>query len=315
MGLTETLADRDTSSPGIGKPALSLEDIEEYITNCSILPCTFTEHDEIEGAWVLDRFGQREDVTFRPEVFDVHPYSLKFLTYGEPLFDEILAMIQPPNFSEEPQGLARISATEFDSHSYYGQDGKRVGFGEILDCAAGEEWGDWEVERIDEDFRDMLTARLRLEAEVLERRNRGKYLAALEEARIILQKLAYLEMAGAKSPDFFDGEGPLLVFGNIFGSLRRHERPPYRALAMLIDKSRIETDPTDSFYIRLCNSSNRKLSEERNRLETRGNTVLRNLRQFQEHRSKDTNGQVGILLTFYTAQRCNKAVKGAQEFA
>lgn len=275
MGLTETLADQDTSSPGIGKPAVSLEEIEEYITSCSILPCTFSRHEKITGAWVLDYFGKKEDVTFRPEVFDAHPYSLKFLTYGEPLFDEILDMIQPPNFNEEPEGLARISAMEADAHCYYGQNGKRVGFPAILDYSIGEEWGDWEVERIEEDFRNMLSARLRLEAEVLERRNRGKYLAALEEARIVLQKLAYLEMVGAKSPDFFDGDGPLLMFSSTIESLKRFGKPPYRALIMLSDEARINLDPTNQYYLRLQKDSRRNLSKERTQLEKRGLSILK----------------------------------------
>src|SRR5690606_33662535 len=53
--------------------------------------------------------GLRRSVTFRPELFARYPYRLRLLTWGQPLFAELLAAVSPPAVGQEPGGLGLYS--------------------------------------------------------------------------------------------------------------------------------------------------------------------------------------------------------------
>jgi hypothetical protein len=72
----------------------------------------FQHHPTLPGALYLDLNGRRWEVTFDPAVADAHPGRVRLLTLGEPLLEELLALVGPPVSVETGRGLVRARAGE-----------------------------------------------------------------------------------------------------------------------------------------------------------------------------------------------------------
>ncbi|BAZ33960.1 helicase-like protein (plasmid) [Cylindrospermum sp. NIES-4074] len=89
--------DLDADLAEIQKPIASTpfmpETIEQLFTSSAILQASGVQFERrSEGTWQLNYKGQNYMVTFYPNIFDEIP-SLRFMNFGEPLFEELLQAV------------------------------------------------------------------------------------------------------------------------------------------------------------------------------------------------------------------------------
>jgi superfamily II DNA or RNA helicase len=75
---------------------VSLADLEQVLTQSAATAHRFEPHAEIAHAFWLDWHGNKIAVTFNATCFDRHPSTVQFLSYGNPLLDELLASVPAP---------------------------------------------------------------------------------------------------------------------------------------------------------------------------------------------------------------------------
>jgi len=75
---------------------VDLKGLEQWLCQSQATGGCFDKSAAIEGAYTLMREGQNLAVTFDPDVFDRHPDSVRFMTYGNPLMDEMLNNVDSP---------------------------------------------------------------------------------------------------------------------------------------------------------------------------------------------------------------------------
>ncbi len=92
--------------------------LQETLTKSNAIGHRFTPHPEIPNAFLLRWQEQSLPVTFSPECFDQHSDTVRLLTYGSPLLDEILKSIPAP---EDFPGLERRETHDgIDLCAWYG---------------------------------------------------------------------------------------------------------------------------------------------------------------------------------------------------
>ncbi|XHX78562.1 MAG: helicase-related protein [Stenomitos frigidus ULC029] len=77
----------------IAPAPFSVADIEQLFTTSALLKaCEATFELEGNGVWMLKYRSQAYRITFEPVVFDEHP-SLRLMTFGEPIFEDLLQIV------------------------------------------------------------------------------------------------------------------------------------------------------------------------------------------------------------------------------
>ena len=89
---------------------VKLADLERLLTQSESMKSLWGPHPEILGAWILRWNDGEIPVTFDRELFDRLPETLRFLTYGEPLFEEFLKSVSPMPAASPNLPLIRLSA-------------------------------------------------------------------------------------------------------------------------------------------------------------------------------------------------------------
>ena len=85
-------------------PPVKAAELEEFFVGSATLARRFRPDGDIEGAFLLD--GER--VTFRPDIGDQHPETLRLLTFGDRLFSDILDEFAQP-------GVPRFGITRVET--------------------------------------------------------------------------------------------------------------------------------------------------------------------------------------------------------
>lgn len=99
-------------APGTGPAVVTMAQLEATLVRSRLFGNYFRPHGVIAGAYVLTWRGTEQVVTFKPMVFDEHPYSVQFLTYGNPLLSEILASAPAPTGGSGPSGGLGVVSTK-----------------------------------------------------------------------------------------------------------------------------------------------------------------------------------------------------------
>ena len=86
----DQLVDESIHASGGLESPVTLTEIERLFLNSESTRHRFLPHGIIEGAYRFNSENDMREVTFRPPVFDRHPYSVELLTYGNPTFDTLL---------------------------------------------------------------------------------------------------------------------------------------------------------------------------------------------------------------------------------
>jgi len=245
----------DTVEAGAAIPApVTLPELERAIVQSAAMKGRFEPHPQIAGAHFLDWHGGYEAVTFNPALFDQHPNTLRLLTYGGGLLEEILQAVEPPVDGTAAGQTVRCSqASPWPLVGFYGAvDGCPIRT--LAELRAILDKG--QAAGLDGDRRQHLLAQFSSGANKLMAREtqaadsrRKAYISSLtEEIRQLLTQAAYIELAQAAVRDLFDEDDMPLDFSDqAYERLKRHKYPFSGALKQVggrLPRPR----PEDSFY-------------------------------------------------------------------
>lgn len=282
LNLDEYL-DEENYQPTPNSP-VTLEQIEYLLTQSQATGCYFQADPEMPGAYWLSWKNERLHVTFSPKVFDEHPDSVRFLTYGSPLFADILASIPEPEIMEAGGLLSCRVSGEFDLRNWYGADPNEINI-EVLNSF--QTLKDWLTkhqepaqvtpdvpERVKEGLKadyDSLAAK---QAEIVRSRHKAEYLTWRVKAQTLLLRAAMVEIALGRSPEMFETEVFPSTFseGSILG-LKRHGFPWGPLLALAFD-SGLKPEETDPYYFKINTDTRESLKGRFNQLTQEARRVV-----------------------------------------
>jgi len=108
LNLEDYLGAEPMALPQGQQAPVTMEDIRELLTESRLLRRRTCFEDEGDGVLRLKTEEDEELVTFDPDVFDSHPDTVKFMCYGEPLFERLLNMVGNPDSETDGLPLVRI---------------------------------------------------------------------------------------------------------------------------------------------------------------------------------------------------------------
>jgi len=282
---------------------VTLPELERAIVESGAMRGRFDPHPEIAGAHLLDWHGAYQAVTFNPELFDQHPSTLRLLTYGGGLLEEVLQAVEPPGDGVAGGQVVRCAqAVPWPLVGFYGSaDGCPVR--SLSELRAVVEKGP-RVE-LKDDQRQCLIAQFSSTAEKLMAREtnaadsrRKAHISSLtEEIRQLLTQAACIELAQAANRDMFDEEDMPLDFSDqAYERLKRHKYPFAGALKQ-VGAGLPRPRPEDPFYIRMNASKRDVLTRRFDAIRTK---LGERLRQLVEAKQAGEPGMGGVITSVAT---------------
>ncbi len=251
-------------APAVLPVPVTLTDLERALVQSKALGSRFRPHPSVPGAHLLDWNGEEQEVTFNPELFDEHPNTLKLLSFGADLLEDLLEAVEPPEPRESDGLLVRCqvgSPTPLVSYYVRGKDDQP----EVIQTFASlrKRLDDEQSPRLAAQITDQVRA---LFSQAVQRfyerdiyvaeQNHNAHVASLEEAiRQLLLQAAYIELAQTVNRGLFD-EGEDLPLDFSEQAIRRLKRRkiPFAGALKLVDVADLRPRPDDPKYIRLRDS-------------------------------------------------------------
>ncbi len=286
-----------SSAAAVHLPAAPIEtpvdrrQVEHTLLGSEILKGRFTPDPEIEGAYRLDwnvgehrragsppaaRVGSPEGgqmVTFSPEVFDRKPYTLELLTWGNPLFEELLRSHDGPGTVDEPCGVGLYRTREPAPVSlFFSSDAVPIERYADLDAelsppAPFRGWRESVEGSASVAFSRARQRVLQAMHSIETRRRRSQRRALAQAARQVLVRSALVELARARSPGLFE-EPQVHGFGSEIVRALGHRGAPFDRLLDIAgvpagrprhNPQALEARADDPFYATVEGRSNRVL--------------------------------------------------------
>lgn len=287
----------ESYQPGPDSP-VTLEQIEYMLTGSQATGCLFQPHPEIERAYLLAWKGERLPVTFSPKVFDEHPDTVRFLSYGSPLLAEILESVPQPE-TADAGSLARCCVEgELDLRAWYAVDStgmEAIGFDSFM---AFKDW----LERADvppanprlaelakaslQQHHDHL---LQQQAQVIQHRRKAEYLTLRVRAQTLLLRAAMVEIALGRSPELFETD----VYPSAFNEqavlgLRRHGFP-WAPLLRLAYEPGLRPQEESDYYTKIAGDKRDSLKGRFNQLTQEAQRIILRLNEAQKAQEQVEN--------------------------
>ena len=299
FGLDE-YADEEVATAASDVP-LTLADLERVLTSSSALRDRLKPHPQIERAYLLGWGDSLVAVTFDREVFDAHPDTVRFLTYGERLLDDLLALVEPPCVADEPVGVLRLGVERpVPLRGYYRPgDGQPEpvehleGLESAVAAPADLTWSEEQRLRAEADFRERAGAVQRDEEAVAQAGRRAECLALVERGRQVLLRAALVELALGQRPSLFGQALPWEFSEQAILGLRRH-RYPFAPLLHLVDVNGLVPSPTDPFFVGLQDKPDQVLRQRFEALREEADGLVRALVAASKGQPSVTDGQVNM---------------------
>jgi ERCC4-related helicase len=241
-----------------GPPPVTLQDLERAVVGSKLLGKHFKPHPTVPSAHLLSWGGEERAVTFSPEVFDQHPYTVELLSYGNPLLDQLLQSAGEPPSSDEPTGIGLLRTrkpTALSIFVYRNRDGGMKALQTLGDFSSTleENRGGWDeadtsaaIAMFSSALEDVVEQLRRVDSD----RYKAELLALTEEARQILIRTALVELAEGQNPDLFDEALPHGFGSEAVQALKRHGTP-YKALLKIAGAEELSAEPTHPFFLAL----------------------------------------------------------------
>ena len=269
----------DTSAP------VTLADLQRVLTNSPSVKDRFQPHPGLDSAYLL-RTGEGDmAVTFDPQLFDAHPNTLRLLSYGSQLLDDLLEAVEAPA-TETTGGILRSQADfPVPLRAYYGLENGRPRQLGNLAClrAALAETSDhetWSDETVAEAGADFAQERAQLEQraeQVIAGRRRAERLALEERARQLLLRASLVELAMGQLPDMFENQALPLAFNTVaITGLRRHGYP-FAPLLRLVNVEDLSPSPTDPFFGKVQGKPRETLRRQFTAIENQARALLEHI--------------------------------------
>jgi SNF2 family DNA or RNA helicase len=286
----DSITDAVEAPPEVPVP-VTLTELERTLVQSRALGSRFRPHPSIPGAHLLDWNGEDHEVTFHPELFDLHPNTLMLLSYGCNLLDELLGALDLPTTGESNGFLTRCQVgAPAPLVGYYalGSDGQPepvlslTALRMLLDGDAPPKLSSSQMGQVRERFREAVEQYCNQDARVAEQ-NLKAHTASLKEAiRQLLLQAAYIELAQAANRGLFDeGEDlPLDFSEETIRHLKRH-KIPFAGALKLVDITGLRPREDDPKYIRLRDSYPDVLTRRFDAIKIKLGELLRQLVQAQ----------------------------------
>ncbi len=236
---------------------VTLPELERAIVQSAAMHSRFEPHPQIAGAHFLDWHGAYEAVTFNPELFDQHPNTLRLMTYGSGLLEEVLQSVDPPVDSTAGGQVVRLGqASPWPLVGFYGTvDSQSVRtLGElraVLDKAQSVPLVDDQRQCLIAQFNAAASKLMVRETNAADSRRKAFISSLTEEIRQLLTQAAYIELAQAANRELFDEEDMPLDFSDMaYERLKRHKFPFAGAIKQ-IGGGLPRPRPEDKFYLQV----------------------------------------------------------------
>ncbi|MCZ7568053.1 MAG: helicase-related protein [Ardenticatenaceae bacterium] len=267
LDLDEWAATGERARPA--ESPVSLAELAHELTTLPALKPHFRPHESIDDAFWLKTGAQTLAVTFHPERYDAYPNTLRFLTYGNPLLETLLASVPPP--ADGAQGrLLRLSiGAPLARIAYYALTEETLSpsrltrltdLKKLLDHSASTRvWTNAAIEVARADFLGAVEA----EWEAFERTQAASRAAGQSSLEASVQELllqaALVEIALEQQPDLFTQDRSQPSFNEV--TVRGLERRgyPFAPALKLVNVGDLYPRPTDPFYLEIQNDAPDKL--------------------------------------------------------
>lgn len=264
-----------TSSP------VTLFQLEEELVHSEALGNLFEPHPSIPGAYHLTWKGETIPVTFSAECFDLHPDTVRFLTYGSDLLDELLSSL--PDEKPEHYGIVRYEVENgVELVGWYNASSNSpqpitslVELRELFD--QGKQINSSAAELAEKMFRQQTSYLQEKVSSVITTRRQAYRLSLIARGRDILVKGACIEVALGRNPELFDSEiYPTAFSESVVTGLRRHGFP-WTALIALVNPSEIFLREDNPYFLSITNDSKEKLRGRFAQLAQEARRIVSNL--------------------------------------
>lgn len=275
-------------------PPVDAAELEQLFTSSRSFGPLFASDPESPGAYLLRWRGEKRRVTFRRDLFARAPYQLKLLTWGQPLFSELLASLPSPEASPDPGGLGFYSCRNpFAVGLFLTPKGPVERLQDLLalDFGPGTGWsGRQESEAATVFSRARRRVLLGLEKVEAGRREAERQ-ALLGATRQLLVESALVELARARNPGIFDA--PLdYGFGEEAIAAQAARSPTFAELVQLLRQEAPKGESglpaaraEDPLFLKLATYKSGTLDKRKKHLETAAEELAgkwRNLLQAEE---------------------------------
>jgi SNF2 family DNA or RNA helicase len=271
---------------------ITLEHIQHLLTQSQVTGHLFQPHPEIPGAFMLSWKGENLLVTFTPKVFDEHPDTVRFLSYGSPLLADLLATVQQPD-SKEQGALVRCHADgEVDLCAWYVPDISGQLAQRITTFMELKNWLEAYVESTDKPMSDLGQVKssiqteysnlINRQAEVVQLRKKAEYLTLRVKAQNLLLHAAMVEIALGKSPEMFESEiyPPSFTEAAVLG-LQRHGYP-WKPLLVLSIEPGLKPEESDPYFQGIASDNRESLKGRFNQLAQEARRLVQSLSDAQK---------------------------------
>jgi hypothetical protein len=233
--------------------------LERTIAESAALGERLKPHPKLPGAHLLDWHGNWQEVTFSAKLFDEHPNTLKLLSYGSGLLEDVLSVVESPHDDRRNGVIARCSVDGAWSASGYFRlnDASAVPtldkLRTALDDSSTTPVTPQQQHELETRFADSVHCRLTQDDKAANDRRNAQLSSLTEEIRQLLVEAAYIELALATHRDLFDEALPLDFSEQAFQRLKRH-KVPFAGAIKLAGAGLPRPRPDDPLFIRLRES-------------------------------------------------------------
>ena len=246
---------------------IQLADLERLLTTAQCTKHLFRLHPELPNAYLCKWDGEMLPVTFSRECFDEHPDTVRFLSYGNPMLDELLAQCPEPTESESFNSIVRFNADEPVVRAYFAVSDTDQSPESITTFAQLERLISKPESAPSADslaaaqtiFESQVADIKRAQTEILKHRHTAVYLAEYARAQRLLIQAALVEIALGQQPELLASEIYPSAFTTeaVYGLQRR--RYPWSAMVSLAYEVNLIPSPDDPYFVEIRNQSREAL--------------------------------------------------------
>ena len=202
--------EEDSFQPGPASP-VTLEQIEYLFTKSQATGHLFHPHPELPGVYLLSWKGESLPVTFNPKVFDEHPDTVRFLSYGNPLLVELLDSVPVPDVAETASLVRCQLKDDIELRGWFIpalSEGTTERMDTFLDL---RDWLESHKDKaiVSSEILDQAKTLLQIDyegirqgqADIIQHRRKAEYLTQRVKAQSLLLRAAMVEIALGKSPE------------------------------------------------------------------------------------------------------------------
>lgn len=247
---------------------VKLADLERLLTQSESMKSLWGPHPEILGAWLIRWNDGDIPVTFNRELFDRFPETLRFPTYGEPLFEELVKSVPPMPGASSNLPLIRLSAQVPSPLAAWYTPGENNArpiatlreLEAILDAPQSTDRQAREFEEWAKKCFDTLIRESEEKEETSVRLVKQAARLALEErGRRLLMEAALCAIARSQHAPLFDQDSAMVGFDEDTLQRLRRKGYPFAPLFHLIETTGLRPDAADPFWAKISGKSEREI--------------------------------------------------------